>query len=185
MGHPFCSAFARMSLLGDTTLGAPTVRSMASSASASPYARLALVCHFFASEDRVHALRAPELQGILDAVLFEPGRYLDAGLAARTPSHVPARDEDKLLLATPYGHLLNELHQSPRTVCDAVVGLQEVQEDHDLANVLPTDSVVQFTTTRYRDNPLVVKGPGAGPDVTAMGIFADLLRVASSLGTRR
>lgn len=68
---------------------------------------------------------------------------------------------------------------------DAVVGLQEVQEDHDLANVLPTDSVVQFTTTRYRDNPLVVKGPGAGPDVTAMGIFADLLRVASSLGTRR
>ena len=68
---------------------------------------------------------------------------------------------------------------------DAVVGLQEVPEDHDLANVLPTDSVVQFTTTRYRDNPLVVKGPGAGPDVTAMGIFADLLRVASSLGTRR
>ena len=68
---------------------------------------------------------------------------------------------------------------------DAVVGLQEVPEDHDLANVLPTDSVVQFTTTRYRDNPLVVKGPGAGPDVTAMGIFADVLRVASSLGTRR
>ena len=46
-----------------------------------------LVCHFFASEDRVHALRAPELQGILDAVLFEPGRYLDTGLAARPPSH--------------------------------------------------------------------------------------------------
>ena len=68
---------------------------------------------------------------------------------------------------------------------DAVVGLQEVPQDHALANVLPTDSVVQFTTTRYRDNPLVVKGPGAGPDVTAMGIFADLLRVASSLGTRR
>ena len=45
--------------------------------------------------------------------------------------------------------------------------------------------MVQFTTDRYQDNPLVVKGPGAGPEVTAMGIFADLLRVASSLGAQR
>ena len=103
-----------------------------------PYARLARVCHFFASEDRVHALRAPELQGILDAVLFEPGRYLDAGLASRTPSHVPAKDEDKLLLATPYGHLLNELHQSPRTVCDAVVGLLRLALDLDGGTVRAT-----------------------------------------------
>mgnify|MGYP002045567843 FL=1 len=67
----------------------------------------------------------------------------------------------------------------------AVVGLMEVPEDAALANILPTDNVVQFTTDRYQDNPLVVKGPGAGPEVTAMGIFADLLRVASSLGAQR
>lgn len=67
----------------------------------------------------------------------------------------------------------------------AVVGLTEVPDDHALANIRPTDNVVQFTTERYRDNPLVVRGPGAGPDVTAMGIFADLLRVASALGARR
>jgi len=67
----------------------------------------------------------------------------------------------------------------------AVVGLREVAEDHALANIRPTDNVVQFTTERYRDNPLVVRGPGAGPEVTAMGIFADLLRVASALGARR
>ncbi len=36
--------------------------------------------------------------------------------------------------------------------------------------------MVQFTTRRYRDNPLVVQGPGAGPEVTAAGVFADLLR---------
>ncbi len=67
----------------------------------------------------------------------------------------------------------------------AVVGLTEVAADAALANILPTDNVVQFTTERYRDNPLVVRGPGAGPEVTAMGIFADLLRVAKSLGAKR
>lgn len=67
----------------------------------------------------------------------------------------------------------------------AVVGLTEVPADAALASILPTDNVVQFTTERYRDNPLVVRGPGAGPEVTAMGIFADLLRVSSSLGAKR
>tara|TARA_R110002094_G_scaffold60676_2_gene71349 strand:- start:30 stop:2474 length:2445 start_codon:yes stop_codon:yes gene_type:complete len=67
----------------------------------------------------------------------------------------------------------------------AVVGLAEVPADAALASILPTDNVVQFTTERYRDNPLVVRGPGAGPEVTAMGIFADLLRVSSSLGAKR
>ncbi len=67
----------------------------------------------------------------------------------------------------------------------ATVGLTVVPEGHALATILPTDNVVQFTTERYRDNPLVVRGPGAGPEVTAMGIFADLLRVAGSLGDGR
>jgi aspartokinase/homoserine dehydrogenase 1 len=43
---------------------------------------------------------------------------------------------------------------------------------------------VQFTTKRYHANPLVVQGPGAGPDVTAAGVFSDLLRVAAALGAR-
>jgi len=77
-----------------------------------------------ASEDRVHALRAPELQGILDAVLFEPGKYLELGLEGRAPVHVPAtRDADRALLASAHGHLLNELHRAPRAACDAVLSL--------------------------------------------------------------
>ncbi|MCB9880013.1 MAG: bifunctional aspartate kinase/homoserine dehydrogenase I [Planctomycetes bacterium] len=67
----------------------------------------------------------------------------------------------------------------------ATVGLVAVPRDHALATIRPTDNVVQFTTERYRDNPLVVRGPGAGPEVTAMGIFADLLRVATTLGGGR
>jgi aspartokinase/homoserine dehydrogenase 1 len=66
----------------------------------------------------------------------------------------------------------------------ATVGLQPLTRDHALAHIRPTDNVVQFTTKRYRQNPLIVQGPGAGPEVTAMGVFADLLRVAASLGTK-
>lgn len=64
------------------------------------------------------------------------------------------------------------------------VGLTEVDATHPFAHIRPTDNIVQFTTRRYRDNPLVVQGPGAGPEVTAAGVFADLLRVAAALGAR-
>jgi homoserine dehydrogenase len=51
-----------------------------------------------------------------------------------------------------------------------------------VANINLTDNIVQFVTDRYRSNPLVVQGPGAGPAVTASGVFADLLRLAAYLG---
>lgn len=66
----------------------------------------------------------------------------------------------------------------------ASVGLAELPSDHAFAHLRLTDNVVQFSTRRYRDNPLIVQGPGAGPEVTAAGVFADLLRVAASLGAR-
>ncbi|EPK4167560.1 bifunctional aspartate kinase/homoserine dehydrogenase I [Stenotrophomonas maltophilia] len=66
----------------------------------------------------------------------------------------------------------------------ASVGLQELPADHAFANLRLTDNVVQFRTRRYCDNPLVVQGPGAGPEVTAAGVFADLLRVAAGEGAR-
>ena len=65
---------------------------------------------------------------------------------------------------------------------NATVALQELPADHAFAHLRLTDNSVQFTTLRYRDNPLVVQGPGAGPEVTAAGVFSDLLRLASSLG---
>jgi aspartokinase/homoserine dehydrogenase 1 len=66
----------------------------------------------------------------------------------------------------------------------AQVGLVELPADHAFAKIRLTDNVVQFTTKRYRENPLIVQGPGAGPEVTAAGVFADLLRIAASLGAR-
>lgn len=66
----------------------------------------------------------------------------------------------------------------------ASVGLVALPTDHAFAHIRLTDNVVQFTTKRYAQNPLVVQGPGAGPEVTAAGVFADLLRVAAGLGAK-
>ncbi len=64
----------------------------------------------------------------------------------------------------------------------AEVALKALPDFHPFAHISLTDNIVSFATTRYRNNPLIVRGPGAGPDVTAAGVFADLLRVASGLG---
>jgi aspartokinase/homoserine dehydrogenase 1 len=66
----------------------------------------------------------------------------------------------------------------------ATVGLTELDARHAFANIALTDNVVRYATARYCDNPLIVQGPGAGPAVTAGGVFADLLRLATFLGAR-
>lgn len=66
----------------------------------------------------------------------------------------------------------------------ARVALLELPDDHAFAHLRLTDNCVQFTTRRYCDNPLIVQGPGAGPEVTAAGVFSDLLRLAAALGAR-
>jgi bifunctional aspartokinase / homoserine dehydrogenase 1 len=66
----------------------------------------------------------------------------------------------------------------------ATVGVVELEAKHAFANIALTDNVVRFATRRYCDNPLIVQGPGAGPEVTAGGVFADLLRLAAYLGAR-
>lgn len=63
----------------------------------------------------------------------------------------------------------------------ASVGLQVVPRTHALAHARLTDNVIVFRTRRYHENPLVVQGPGAGPEVTAAGVFADILRVAAQV----
>lgn len=66
----------------------------------------------------------------------------------------------------------------------ASVGLVELPDNHAFAKLRLTDNIVQFSTRRYRDNPLIVQGPGAGAEVTAAGVFADLLRVAAGQGAK-
>ncbi len=62
----------------------------------------------------------------------------------------------------------------------ARIGLQSIGTEHDFANLSGKDNAVLFYTKRYVEQPLVVKGAGAGADVTAAGVFADIIRAARS-----
>jgi bifunctional aspartokinase / homoserine dehydrogenase 1 len=62
----------------------------------------------------------------------------------------------------------------------ASVGLQHIGPEQDLYHLYGKDNVVLFYTDRYSEQPLVVKGAGAGAEVTASGVFADILRIINS-----
>ncbi len=62
--------------------------------------------------------------------------------------------------------------------------LKSYASDHPFAQASGTDNVICFTTDRYLSQPLVIKGPGAGREVTAGGVFSDILRLAAYLGAR-
>ena len=66
----------------------------------------------------------------------------------------------------------------------ASVGLEAVEASHPAASLDATDNVFAITTARYRETPLVIRGSGAGPAVTASGVFADILQACAELESR-
>lgn len=63
----------------------------------------------------------------------------------------------------------------------ASIGLKTVGRSHPFFNLAGSENIISFTTERYKYNPLVVKGPGAGAEVTASGVFADIMSISSYL----
>ena len=63
----------------------------------------------------------------------------------------------------------------------ARAGIREFPRDHPIAATKGSDNIIAFTTKRYSRTPLVVQGPGAGADVTAMGVFSDILKLLNYL----
>ena len=61
----------------------------------------------------------------------------------------------------------------------ASITLQMVDGSHPFYTLSGSDNIISFTTERYKERPLVVKGPGAGAEVTAAGVFADLINVGA------
>jgi|KBSSwiStaDraftv2_1062776.scaffolds.fasta_scaffold00092_71 aspartokinase/homoserine dehydrogenase 1 len=120
-----------------------------------------------------------EVESLVPAGL-ETGSIED--FMARLPQH-DASMNDRLQTARSRGKVLRYVG---RLTADgkATVGVVELDARHAFANIALTDNVVRFATRRYCDNPLIVQGPGAGPEVTAGGVFADLLRLAAYLGAR-
>jgi aspartokinase/homoserine dehydrogenase 1 len=86
-------------------------------------------------------------------------------------------------------HFRHLFHEAEKTGCKlkcvaefengkASVGLQHIEPGSDLYHLYGKDNIVVFYTRRYENQPLVIKGAGAGADVTAAGIFADIIRAA-------
>ncbi|HZO22257.1 MAG TPA: bifunctional aspartate kinase/homoserine dehydrogenase I, partial [Steroidobacteraceae bacterium] len=125
-----------------------------------------------------------ELSDVSVESLVPPG--LDSGSIEEFMSRLPQHDaamSARVAAAHGRGKVLRYVG---RLTADgkATVGLMELDTKHPFANIALTDNVVRFATRRYCDNPLIVQGPGAGPEVTAGGVFADLLRLAAYLGAR-
>lgn len=62
------------------------------------------------------------------------------------------------------------------------IGVKSIGKTHPFYMMDGADNVISFTTKRYQDRPLVIKGPGAGAEVTASGVFADIVTIGSYLG---
>lgn len=63
----------------------------------------------------------------------------------------------------------------------ASVGLREIAQGHPFYNLEGSNNIVLLTTERYREYPMLIQGYGAGAEVTAAGVFADIMRVADML----
>lgn len=87
--------------------------------------------------------------------------------------------DERLQLAQANGNKLCYIAQLEKGT--ARVSLKEVGRNHPFYNLSGTDNIISFTTNRYSECPLVIRGPGAGAEVTAAGVFTDLMRVVSNL----
>ena len=63
----------------------------------------------------------------------------------------------------------------------ATIGLEAVDATHPFYALSGSDNMIVFTTARYQDRPLVVRGPGAGAEVTAAGVFAEIIKIGNYL----
>ncbi|HET6806150.1 MAG TPA: homoserine dehydrogenase [Frateuria sp.] len=113
-------------------------------------------------EVEVESLVPPALRGVDAGTFLERLAELDAPLAER---HAQARARGNVL------RFLARLNQRGR----ARVGLVEVSTTHPAARLYGTDNQFALTTARYNTQPLVIQGPGAGPEITAQALLGDAL----------
>ena len=93
-------------------------------------------------------------------------RYDDAALAKRVEA--VTREGKRLVMLASY---------SPDS--GATVRLEAVGTDNPFYSLSGSDNMIVFTTARYRERPLMVRGPGAGADVTAAGVFAEIISIGN------
>ncbi len=121
-----------------------------------------------------------ELEGLIPSTLWE----CDVDEFMKRVKELDAPMLERLKAANAKGCVLRYVAALEAGSGRATVGLVELDRSHPFANINLTDNEVRFVTSRYDRNPLVIQGPGAGPAVTAGGVFADLLRVCAYLGAK-
>lgn len=110
---------------------------------------------------------------------FVPRRFLRGGSVDRFLEQLPAADDFVCKLskgARKSGKVLRFLADIDAHGC--AVGLECVSEDSPIGRLAGPDNILVFQTQRYKENPLVIQGPGAGASVTAAGVLSDLLKIA-------
>lgn len=110
-----------------------------------------------------------------------PASWHGGGIAPflRRLPDLDAEYVQRVQTAAAQGQVLRYLGRYAEGRC--AVQLRAVPRDSAFGRLHGGDNMVVFTTRRYRTNPLIVRGPGAGPEVTAGGVFADVLKVAHLL----
>ena len=100
---------------------------------------------------------------------------------------LPAHDADmaaQLDEAQASGEVLRYVGKYDAAAGQCSITLARYPASHPFAALSGTDNIVQLRTERYDELPLIIRGPGAGPEVTAAGCFADMLQLARYLGAR-
>ncbi len=119
-----------------------------------------------------HALEADQVD--IASLVPEPLRGIDAATFLERAGELDAALEARRAKAEEAGCVLRFLARLGEHG-HARVGLSEVAPTHPAARLSGTDNLFALTTARYRNQPLVVQGPGAGPEVTAQALLGDLL----------
>ena len=117
---------------------------------------------------KVESLVPAELQDLSLDDFLDRSQLLNERLAERLAR---AQKQDKVL------RYVARLEKDGK----ATVGVEALDKEHPLANLLPCDNIFAIESKWYRDNPLVIRGPGAGREVTAGAIQSDLNRLAGQL----
>ena len=103
----------------------------------APYLRIPMILGFFSDQVRINALCDKELQGVLDATLFEPGEWQEM-YEKEAPKVIPPPTRSHL--HTPCGLLFNELQKSPRVTVEAVEKMLDLVLDLDTGKFTPSSS---------------------------------------------
>lgn len=115
---------------------------------------------------KVESLVPDELKNLSTDDFFDKGKVLNERLSER------------LAKAQKQGKVLRYIARLSRDG-KATVGVEALSPEHALANLLPCDNVFAIESKWYKDNPLVIKGPGAGREVTAGALQSDLNRLSN------